>query len=46
MDEPRTPQDTIALAGRCLGLMFRYAMLWTRYAMLVVLDRLLRLPRP
>lgn len=46
MDESPTRHDTIALAGRCLGLMLRYALLWTRYAMLVALERILRLSRP
>ena len=46
MDESPTLHDTIALARRCLGLMLRYVLLWTRYVMLVALERLLRLSRP
>ncbi len=45
MDE--SPRDgIIPLAGRCLWLLTRYALLLARYALLATLDGLLRLTRP
>ena len=42
----RSEGGVIPLAGRCLWLLTRYAVLLARYALLVVLAGLLRLSRP
>ena len=43
----KSPRDgIIPLAGRCLWLLTRYALLLARYALWVTLDGLLRLTRP
>ena len=43
---PHREEGAIPLAGRCLWLLTRYAVLLARYALLVVLAGLLRLSRP
>ena len=45
MDKSPRHRSVMALAGRCLWAMTRYAVLLARYALLVALDGLLRLSR-
>ena len=46
MDRPPPGDGLVPLAGRCLGLLTRYALLLACQALLAVLESLLRLSRP